>query len=201
MEPIAQLLALQGDVPAGHSRQLPRLSRVHRRYRQQLFSTYLAAPIREAYPNCSITNLAVVYSSAERPTFHYWGRFYFPPMGIGLFTATNPVAYGNDTYYKNHWQKVWPDPAHTPLDVPHMDRLYTYIMLAQVSDNAANVLRLKENTPCIPWVCRYCPDEGDPKVPMLLPALSRSTAPYLAARRHQPASLQCRAHRSSGAAP
>lgn len=137
------------------------------RYRQGLFSTYLAAPIREAYPQCSVTNWAVVYSSAARPTLHYWGRFHFPPLDVGLFTATNPVAYGNDIYYKLHWQKLWTDPAHTPLDVPHMDRLYTAIMLAQVSDNAANALRMHAETQCVPWVCRYCPDEADPHVPML----------------------------------
>ncbi len=135
------------------------------RYRQQLFSTYLAAPIREFYPACSITNWAVVYSDPARRTFHYWGRFNFPPMDAGLFTATNPVAYGNDIAYSILWDKLYP--KGTPLDEAHMDRVYTYLMLAQMSDDAANRQAWRVEAPAIPWVCRYCPDMDDPKVPML----------------------------------
>jgi hypothetical protein len=135
--------------------------------RQKLYSTYLAAPILEAYPRCRVTNWAVVYSSPERPALHYWGRFRFPPMDAGLFTALNPVAYGNDIYHKLHWQRAWDDPDNTPLDQVHMDRLYTHIMLAQVSDNAWNEARWQRMELCAPWVARYCPDVNDPKIPIL----------------------------------
>lgn len=137
------------------------------RFRQQLFSTYLAAPIREFYPRCSITNWAVVHSSPERLTLHYWGRFRFPPMDAGLFTATNPVAYGNDIIYQLQWSNAWKDPEHTPLDQAHMDRLYAFVMLSQISEDAANAAQWAPEKRSIPWVCRYCPDMEDAKVPML----------------------------------
>jgi len=137
------------------------------RFRQQLFSTYLAAPIREAFPKCVVTNWAVVHSSPERLTLHYWGRFRFPPMTIGLFTATNPVAYGNDIEYSLLWDKVWANRKETPLDQPHMDQLYTYVMLSQISEDTANAQRWAPETLSIPWVCRYCPDMDDAAVPMM----------------------------------
>jgi hypothetical protein len=149
------------------------------RYRQQLFSTYLAAPIREFYPTCSITNWAVVYSDPGRRTLHYWGRFPFPPMDGGLFTATNPVAYGNDIAYSLLWEKLWPNPKETPLDVAHMDRVYTYLMLSQPSDDAANRAAWAPETPAFPWVCRYCPDMEDPTVPMLSRARYRELLRHL----------------------
>jgi hypothetical protein len=134
------------------------------RFRQQLFSTYLCAPILEAYPKCSVTNWAVVYSTPERPATHYWGRFLFPPMDGGLFTATNPVAYGNDIYYTLHWKTFFKE---QPLTQDGMDRLYTHIMLSQMSDDAANMAKLAPEKISIPWVCRYCPDMEDAKIPVL----------------------------------
>lgn len=77
------------------------------------------------------------------------------------------MAYGNDLYYRIHWEKVWTDPANTPLDVEHMDRLYTTIMLAQVSANAFNAERWAPYKLSAPWVARYCPDVGDENVPIL----------------------------------
>src|SRR5207249_574912 len=53
-----------------------------------------------------------------------------------------------------------------PVDVAHMDRVYTWAMLNQFSKNAANVRRLDEEKECVPWVCRYCPDITD-EVPIL----------------------------------
>jgi hypothetical protein len=137
------------------------------RFRQQLYSTYLAAPIREFYPKCVITNWAVVHSSPELLTLHYWGRFRFPPMNIGLFNATNPVAYGNDIEYSLVWDKVWKKPKETPLNQENMDKLYTYVMLSQVSEDVANAQKMAPESLSIPWVCRYCPDLEDPKVPIL----------------------------------
>ncbi|MEI6520940.1 MAG: hypothetical protein WCO98_13010 [bacterium] len=137
------------------------------RFRQQLYSAYLAAPIREFYPQCVITNWAVVHSSPELLTLHYWGRFRFPSMNAGLFNATNPVAYGNDIEYSLLWDKVWKKPKETPLNQENMDKLYTYVMLSQISEDAANAQEMAPETLCVPWVCRYCPDMEDPKVPIL----------------------------------
>ncbi len=131
--------------------------------REDLFSAYAAAPIREFYPACSVTDWCAVYSSPERPTAGCWGHGPWPPRGIGFCTAANPVAYGNDIYYQMHWKKEWD----WPLDEEHMDRLYTQIMLWEVSDNAENMKKLAPDRQCIPWVCRYCPDVNDPKIPIL----------------------------------
>ncbi|MHB9131191.1 MAG: hypothetical protein ACYDBB_08890 [Armatimonadota bacterium] len=135
--------------------------------KQHLYSTYLAAPILEVFPKCVVTNWGVVYSSTERPTQHYWGRFLLPPLDAGFFNATNPVAYGNDNYYSLHWKKAWAKPEQTPLDIAHMDRLYTYHMLAQVSGDQANAQHCAPDRLCIPWVARYCPDDEDKNVPIL----------------------------------
>lgn len=131
--------------------------------RSDIFSAYLAAPLREIYPACSTTDWSAVYSSPERPSASCWANRQFPPRTIGLFTGTNPVAYGNDIFYQYHWKKEW----NWPLDEAHMDRLYTAIMLAQVSHNAENQQRWAPERQCLPWVCRYCPDVDDDKIPIL----------------------------------
>lgn len=143
--------------------------------RAELFSTYLAAPIREAYPACSVTDWSAVISTPERPTSSVWANRQMMPRGLGLCTAANPVAYGNDIYYSYHWQKDW----NWPLDVAHMDRLYTQIMLTQASHTAENLLRWAPGTPVIPWVCRYCPDAEDEHVPILSRARYREILRHL----------------------
>ena len=131
--------------------------------RARLFSTYVARPILDVFPACSTTNWTAVYSSVDRPTPSWCADRLTPPTDIGALTASNPVAYGNDALYRMHWKASWG----WPLDGGHMDRLYTYVMLAQVSANAANQLRTAGGKQTVPWVCRYCPDDGDPNVPIL----------------------------------
>jgi hypothetical protein len=131
--------------------------------RAQMFSAYVAAPVLEVFPGCPVTDWAVVFSTLEVPTQGVWGNYQQPPRDLGLFTAANPVAYGNDIFYEYHWTNTWG----YPLDIPHMDRLYTRVMLGQVSQHAANALKLAPEKLTIPWVCRYCPDADDRKVPLL----------------------------------
>ena len=136
-------------------------------FRRQILSAYLAAPIREIYPRCSITNWALVFSSVERPTHAYWGDSPCSPRAapgdIGFFTATNPIVYGDTVYRDMHWKNEWG----WPLDAPHMDRLYTECMLGNVSDNAYNQQRMAPWKQCIPWVARYCPENDDESIPIL----------------------------------
>lgn len=136
-------------------------------FRQDLQSAYLAAPVREAYPKCLVANWGVVYATPEIPTSGYWGNVAYSPRSAGLFTALNPVAYGNDTIYGDYWRSAWPDPERTPLDQEHMDRLYTHVMLAQFSQNAAIAQKWAPEKSSVPWVCRYCPDTGNSRVPAL----------------------------------
>lgn len=132
--------------------------------KRHVLSAYLAAPIRELYPDCSITNWALTYSSIERPTRSIWGNKRMSPGDIGLFTAANPVVYGNNLYFLYHWKKEW----RWPLDVAHMDRLYTEIMLGNLSDNAANQQLIAPWGQSVPWVARYCPDlDAKHQIPIL----------------------------------
>ena len=137
------------------------------RLRQQLYSAYLAAPILEYYPKCSVTNWTQLHSSPELPNQSFGGGTRFPPMDIGLFTASNPVAYGDDTIYKTHWDKVWGAKNKVPLDGPHMDRVYTWVMLTEISRDAAVAASWAPEKRSIPWVARYCPDDEDVKVPIM----------------------------------
>jgi hypothetical protein len=151
------------------------------RWRQQLFSAYMVAPVLECYPKCSVTNWAVVISSLERPTHGCWGlgkdrprafkdvlelaradHFYIPG-DLGMFNTANPVVYGNTIYHGMHWRKDW----NWPLDVAHMDRLYTHVMLGQISAHADNAQRLAPDALSVPWVDRYCPDDPNEKIPIL----------------------------------
>lgn len=133
------------------------------RLRVELFSAYVVAPILEIYPTCSVTNWEEVISTAERPTARWGASASKPPVGIGLFTAANPVLYGNTAWYKDHWkpERKW------PLDAAHMDRIYTHVMLAQISDHAANARRTAPEKQTIPWVDRFCADDRDAKIPLL----------------------------------
>ncbi len=133
------------------------------RWRNEMFSAYVAAPILEVYPTCSVTNWEEVISTAERPTLRWGASHTRPPVGIGMFTATNPVAYGNTIWYREHWK----DERNWPLDTAHMDRIYTHVMLAQISDNAENTKRTAPEKQCIPWVDRFCADDRDEKIPIL----------------------------------
>jgi carboxyl-terminal processing protease len=142
----------------------------HQKYRQfivklrdNLFSTYFAAPIAEVFPKASTTNWEVVYSSAQLPTLQCWGAGTLPPSDLGLFTAANPVAYGNTIYFDYHWKKV----ADWPLDTEHMDRVYTHVMFGQVSQHRQNAMKMGPWKQSVPWVDRYCPDDENPSIPVL----------------------------------
>ena len=110
-----------------------------------------------------MTNWHEVISSPEIPTASWACQEPVPPKGLGLYTAANPVVYGNTLWYSLHWKKEW----NWPLDVPHMDRLYTRVMLAQISTHEANARRMAPEKLCIPWVDRFCADDRDPKIPIL----------------------------------
>jgi hypothetical protein len=133
------------------------------RLRVELLSAYAVAPILEIYPTCSVTNWEEVISTAQRPTAYWSDSAVKPPVGIGMFTAANPVAYGNTAWYGLHWkaERKW------PLDTAHMDRIYTQVMLAQISDQAANAGLAAPEKQCIPWVDRFCADDRDEKIPIL----------------------------------
>ena len=124
-----------------------------------LLSTYLAAPVREVFPKCELTNWMMVWSTPERPV-RFWDDRVLPPTAPAFFTAANPVAYGNTVYWKS-WDKAW------PVDREGVDRFYFHLLIRMVSDNEANLAQWAPQVNALPWVSRYCPDEEDPAIPIM----------------------------------
>ena len=80
-------------------------------YRQGLYSTYLAEPVLEVFPGCSVANYDGVFSSRKDPAWTVWGAV-FPPMGIGRFTASMPDVYGSDAMFNLFWYGSIFEPFH-----------------------------------------------------------------------------------------
>ncbi len=129
------------------------------RHYMDLGGTYLAAPVLEVFPACSVTNWRVTVSTPARPVRNWENQAYcavVPPF----FTASNPVAYGN-TLSWSLWKPGWKK------DREHVDQFYTYLLLNETSDDAANRLIWTPQRTAVPWVCRWCPDDEDPKIPIM----------------------------------
>lgn len=125
------------------------------RYRRQLWlslmSAYLAAPIREVYPEASSTNWVVALSSPQVPVLS-WDNWHHPSV-LTLFSATNPVAYGIDTAYRAL------DGDRQGADSDAVDRLYMHVLLRQVSADAWNRSQLAPRQQSVPWVARRVQDQ------------------------------------------
>ncbi len=132
-------------------------------WRVQLFSAYVVAPILESYPHISVTNWEEIQSTPDCPTPSWSGTRDWAPKDLGLFTAANPVAYGNTIWKRYNWKDEWG----WPLDEAHMDRVYTSVMLNQLSVHTRNAERIAPWKQCIPWVDRFCADDRDPTIPIL----------------------------------
>ena len=129
---------------------------------QQLHGAYLAGPVREIFPLCSVTNWEIVYSTQTRPVLYFVDDRVLPPSIPPMFTATNPVAYGTDTWFLREWEDDY------TLDRRHVDQFYTHNLLRQISGDTANRLAYATGkVGSFPWVARWCPIKGDPdhKVP------------------------------------
>jgi hypothetical protein len=130
--------------------------------RANLFSAYLAAPVLEIYPTCSVTNWEAVFSAPESVTWSWTQSRSLPPQQIGLLTGSNPIAYGDDMLVQLHWKKL----GDLPVNQENMDRLYTSVELAQISQDEAVQGKWAPEKQIIPWVDRYCPDTDDSKIPI-----------------------------------
>jgi hypothetical protein len=135
-------------------------SRYSKRLTNDLLGTYQAAPVTEIFPRCQTTNWLTTISTPERP-LRSWGDNLMLPAMPSSFTATNPVAYGNTVFWKKVWQAEW------PLDREHVDQLYFHLLIRMVSDDQANAAKWAPQLKCFPWVDRWCPDDEDPKIPIM----------------------------------
>jgi hypothetical protein len=70
------------------------------------------------------------------------------------------VAYGNTLFFR-----TWKPEFH--LDREHVDQFYTHILLRDVSNDTENRLVWAPTRRSIPWVCRWCPDDEDPGIPIM----------------------------------
>jgi hypothetical protein len=125
----------------------------------ELAGGYLAAPVAEVFPGCSTTNWRAAISTPDRPQ-RSWPDRVLPASVPPFFTATNPVAYGNTLFF-HAWKSAY------RLDREHVDQFYTRILLNDVSNDAAGRLAWAPGRRSIPWVCRWCPDDDDPKIPIM----------------------------------
>lgn len=138
--------------------------RAWRRYCFQLsfdlLGAYLAGPVREIYPSCSLTNWALVVSTPERPVRPWYPVGARPPMVPSLFNATNPIVYGNTVFISKLGLELFKDQE-------QVDQAYFHLLVRQVSDDAANRAAWRPELKCFPWVSRWCPDDMDPAIPIM----------------------------------
>jgi len=126
----------------------------------QLHGAYLAAPAREVFPEIAVTNWHVVFSSRTDPLLYFVDNRVLPPLAPDMFTATNPVAYGNDSWWLREWQEEW------VRDRRHVDQFYMHCLLREISVDAVNRAAYAPQVMSFPWVTRFCPLEGaDEEVP------------------------------------
>lgn len=135
-----------------------------RRYSWRLYNdliaAYLAAPVREIFPACSVANWNIVVTIGQ-PVLHWTCDKPISPGLPGMLTAMNPVAYGQTYYFTDYWKKEY------PLDMEHVDQFYTHLLLHEVTGNAVNAAAYAPEKEMIPWVCRWCPDNADPRIPVM----------------------------------
>lgn len=133
-----------------------------RTWRRQLWmsllSAYVAAPLREAYPAISVTNWVVSASHPEQPLLDWYNRPH-PRTDIGLFTATNPVAYGHDIAY------AYNRPRRN--DARHVDAAYTHVLLRQVSADARARHLDAPHLDAVAWVSRRVVDIHEQVTPVM----------------------------------
>jgi hypothetical protein len=160
---------IAGSIPAEALADEAAFALYRRRLYLQLVDAYIAAPIREVYPDALSTNWIVTLSTPDVPVLS-WDNWHHPQVVTG-FSATNPIAYGIDTALL----ALVGD--HPPADQAALDRLYLHVLLRQVSADAWNRHRQRSAQVAVPWVARRVQDEQQPT-----PAMSR--AAYREGLRH-----------------
>ena len=141
-----------------------------RRY-MELTGGYLAAPVAEIFPACSTTNWHATVSTQAHPV-RKWLDDAICPVVPPFFTASNPVAYGNTVSFRL-WKPEY------KADREHVDQFYTHLLLKEVSADTANRLAWTPGRRSVPWVCRWCPDDPNPKIPIMTRERYRETLRHL----------------------
>ena len=125
----------------------------------ELIGTYLAAPVLEVFPACSVTNWNAMVSTPEHP-LNDWDFDKIDSSMPAFFTATNTAAYG-DTKYWHRWNKSW------KLTQEHVDQFWFHSMIEQLSVESANRLKWMPEKSAIPWVARWLPENDEVSFPVM----------------------------------
>lgn len=117
----------------------------------ELYDQYLARAVREVFPEASVTNWHVVFSSRERPIQYFARDVKLPALRPRHFNATNPIAYGADVAWHDQWDHS------VELTQANVDQFYWDQMLHQVKADQANRISAgAQDVLSVPWVARVC---------------------------------------------
>lgn len=158
--PLERVAAGAGSVPKAVSDDPGRFRVYRRQLWLSLLSAYVAAPLREFFPRISLTNWVVSASRPDAPLLDWYNRPH-PRTDIGLFTATNPIAYGSDIAF------AYSRPRGRPLDREAVDAIYTHILLRQVSADARARRLDAPHMESVVWVARWVRDILDRTYPVM----------------------------------
>ncbi len=152
-------LRCRSILPASLLASKPQFEAWCRRRFVELIGTYLAAPVLEVFPACSVTNWNAMVSTPEHP-LNDWDFEKIDPSMPSFFTAVNTAAYG-DTKYWHRWQKSY------KLDQEHVDQFWFHSMIEQLSTETANRLKWMPEKSAIPWVARWLPENDEYNLPVM----------------------------------
>ena len=125
----------------------------------ELIGAYLAAPVLEIFPGCSVTNWNAMVSTPDRKLTD-WDYDVIDPSMPAFFTHTNPSAYGDTT-----WWRLWKPEYRN--DQEHVDRFWMYQLIRQPSDEAVNRLKWMPEKTTLPWVARWLPEHDKYQLPVM----------------------------------
>ena len=126
-----------------------------------LYDRYFAKPIREVFPECSVTNWHVLRSTAENPIRYFVNNDRLPAIEFEFFTATNPIAYASDKVFLIRFNQ-----NQVPLSQKNVDDFYRSELLQQVTADKQN--RAGDgNVMSVPWVARFCDLDQKETAPMM----------------------------------
>lgn len=128
-----------------------------------LYDQYFAAPIREVFPECRVTNWHVVFSSRETPVRYFAGNVDLPELRPRHFSATNPICYGSDLIWNQLWDRS-AKPTATAVDDFYANELIHQVIADRKNRESAGASSVE----AIPWVARVCKiDDGGEQIPIM----------------------------------